>query len=140
MYYLSRTSEVVVDLPSYYKKCSDEELAFRGVLPFVDEGESVEKPVKSEIVESGREFIQLYISIEAFSLKKKKRISMLRNTYETKIDKVVRKSTQDLAFGDIQEIPKKVVAQRERYKVEYHEKVAAINAAQNVPELNAIPM
>jgi hypothetical protein len=136
MYYLSATKEVVADLPLCNEGYSAEKLLRAGVLVYKDGGGSPECPIKGDVVSIGDIAIQSYIDDSTLSKLKDRKKKILNRHYENGINAVVRKSTQDLLFGDIEAIPQEVIDQRKALKEEYHQKVNAIDAAKDVFELN----
>lgn len=140
MYYLKRNKTILKELPSCYEKCSESELEIRGALPFIDNGKTKELPVKGKIEAVDGVFVQQYVSNESFDTMKASKCSQLSTRYESRIDLAVRKATQDIAFGEAKEIPKKVIKKRSVLKAAYHAKAALIEGAVSVEELNSIAL
>ncbi len=138
MYYLERNNKIYENLPSGYEKLLPEVQRERGLYPLVDNGAEEELSIKATIEVMGNKAVQVYISEEQFLSLKSNRLKVLGKVYESKVDSVVRKSTQDLVFGDIEVIPADVIVQRDALKAEYHQKYDTIKAANDVPALNAI--
>lgn len=118
-------------------KLTPEQLMERGFCPYESE-ETEEKTVKGEVIYDDNSVFLTFYTPQEYKEIKALRKNALEMVYENKINKVIRKATQDLAFGDIPEIPQSIIDKRKELKAEYHQKRKAIAEAENVPALNLI--